>query len=141
MIPDIIKNRFDDYKKDVPKFIKEKDEYYGEYIMRPVVFISFDYYYDGMSRDSFRRIQNMMIDANSKFRNVIDFWTIKNIDSNKKSETYIVYAVDLKDNKDWFIKNKDCDYLKNVKSKVMPFAVDTDKIFPEYWDKYPFTKI
>ena len=56
MISKILEDRFNEYKKDIPEFIEENDSYYGSYIIRPVVFISRDYYYDGMSKEEFRKI-------------------------------------------------------------------------------------
>lgn len=147
MIPDILEKRFSEYKKDIPKFIEKSDDYYGTYILRPVAFISFDYYYDGMSREEFRKIQRLMMDANSEFRKIIAFWVLKNIDTKSKSETYVVYTADKNDNKNWLEKNKECGYLKVINKGYkeykgsMPLAIDTDKEFQEYWKKYPFTKI
>ncbi len=145
MISKILEDRFNEYKKDIPEFIEENDSYYGSYIIRPVLFISRDYYYDGMSKEEFRKIQKLMIDANTEFREIINYWKIKEIKS--KSETYIVYTADKNDNKDWLEKNKDCGYLKVMNERGreykggVPLAVDTDKLFHNYWQKYPFTKI
>jgi len=143
MIPDILEKRFSEYKKDIPKFIEKSDDYYGTYILRPVAFISFDYYYDGMSREEFREIQKLMMDANVEFRKIIVFWVLKDIDTKSKSETYVVYTADKSDNKDWLEKNKECGYLKSIKGYKggMPLAINADKEFQEYWKKYPFTKI
>lgn len=159
MIPEIIEKRFEEYKKDIPKFIEDTDDYYVTYILRPVALISFDYYYDGMSREEFRKIQRLVMDANTDFRKIISFWKLKSLSKDSKTETYVVYTADKNDNKDWFEKNKDCGYIKTVnKSRSdwsqktgqthrgdykggMPLAIDTEKEFQEYWTKYPFTKI
>jgi hypothetical protein len=145
-LPEIIEKRFEEYKKDVLEFIEVNDPYYGTYIIRPVIFISFDYYYDGMDKEEFRKIQRLMMDANTDFRNILYSWTIKDIKS--KVETYVVYAIDKNDNKYWLKNNKDCEYLKVVNKGRdseykggMPLSTNIDSLLQDYWKKYPFTKI
>lgn len=143
MLPEIIEKRFEEYKKDIPEFIEYNDEYYGHYKMRSVIFLSFDYYYDGMSREEFRKIQKMMMNANSEFRKILIYFNIKTIKETSKGETFAIYTADTKDNKDWLENNKDCGYLKSVPSYKgnMPLSINVDRVLNEYWEKYPFTKI
>ena len=143
MLPEILEKRFEEYKKDIPEFIERNEEYYGSYKMRAVIFLSFDYYYDGMSREEFRKIQRMMIDANSEFRRLLGYFNIKMLKEMSKGETFVVYTADSKDNKGWLENNKDCGYLKAVPTYKgsMPLSINSDKVLKKYWEKYPFTKI
>jgi hypothetical protein len=147
-LPEILEKRFEEYKKDIPDFIEQSEDYYGSYKMRPVIFISFDYYYDGVSREEFRKIQNVMMDANTEFRKILLGYYIKDLTNERGCETFVIYATDKEDNKDWLEKNKDCGYVtymnknsENSYTGSMPLAINTNKSLKEYWEKYPFTKI
>lgn len=142
-LPEILEKRFEEYKKDIPNMIQISDEYYGSYIMRPVIFICFDYYYEGMSREEFRKIQRLMMDANSEFRELIYGYNLKSLNDEKGKDTFVIYVPDFKDNKGWSERNPYCGYMRYVKSYKgnIPIGVNSEKILKDYWEKYPFTRI
>jgi hypothetical protein len=146
-LPEILEKRFAEYKKDAPDLIEQNDEYYGKYKTRPIILISFDYYYDGMAREEYSKIQSIMFSANTDFRKILSSYKIKTLKEDK-GETFIIYVADIEDNKDWLEINKDCGYLKYMNNNTdikynstMPLAIDTNKVLKDYWEKYPFTKI
>ncbi len=146
-LPEILENRFDEYKKNIPEFIHKDDDYYGKYTYRPVILICFDYYYDGMSREEFRKIQKMVMNANTDFRKILIGYHLKSLNNDTGKDTFVIYAVDMRDNEGWAENNPQCGYIKyyanqgRVYKGPMPLGLNTDKVLREYWEKYPFTKI
>ena len=141
-----IKDKLDTFRQCIPLMRNSYYELMGAYVERAVILISFDFYFDGMTKEEYRFLQSQMFAANDDFRKKIHAHSYLDLQMSVEtnlSSSFVVYAVDKYDNVGWRKNNPDCGFLKQVPNYKgeCPISYDTNKVLNKFWEKYPFTRI